>query len=95
MTKLSNFTRDTTYHVLTGNFCRLLITFPNGLDPDQDGQNVGLDLDPNCFILWISLPDFFFFFFLNNNFEKSQQMTTTRNIFQRAELRTNLTNKTI
>ena len=28
--------------------CRLLITFANSLDPDQDQQNVGPDLDPNC-----------------------------------------------
>ena len=27
--------------------CRLLITFVNSLDPDQDRQNVGPDLDPN------------------------------------------------
>ena len=27
--------------------CCLLLTFANGLDPDQDGQNVGPDLDPN------------------------------------------------
>ena len=26
------------------DFCRLLITFANGLDPDQDRQNVGPDL---------------------------------------------------
>ena len=32
-------------------FCRLLITLPNSLDPDQDGQNVGPDLDPNCLTL--------------------------------------------
>ena len=29
----------------SGDFCRLLITFANTLDPDQ---NVGPDLDPNC-----------------------------------------------
>ena len=28
--------------------CRLLITFANSLDPDQDQQNVGSDLDANC-----------------------------------------------
>ena len=28
-----------------GDFCHLLITFANSLD----GQNVGQDLDPNCF----------------------------------------------
>ena len=27
--------------------CCLLITFANRLDPDQDRQNVGPDLDPN------------------------------------------------
>ena len=32
-----------------GNFCCLLITFANGLGPDQARQNVGPDLDPNCF----------------------------------------------
>ena len=32
----------------SGNFCRLLITFANSLDPDQAQQNVGPDLDPNC-----------------------------------------------
>ena len=29
-----------------GNFCGLLITFPNSLDPDQTQQNVGPALDP-------------------------------------------------
>ena len=33
----------------SGNFCHLLITFANSLDPDQAQQNVGPDLDPNCF----------------------------------------------
>ena len=36
---------------VTLSFCRLLITFANSLDPDQDGQNVGPDLDTNCFTL--------------------------------------------
>ena len=31
-----------------GDFCCLLITFANSLDPDQAQQNVGPDLDPNC-----------------------------------------------
>ena len=30
-----------------GNVCCLLITFANSLDPDQDRQNIGPDLDPN------------------------------------------------
>ena len=29
------------------DICRLLITFANRLDPDQDRQSVGPDLDPN------------------------------------------------
>ena len=29
------------------DFRRLLITFANSLDPDQDRLNVGPDLDPN------------------------------------------------
>ena len=32
----------------SGNFCHLLITFANNLDPDQARQNVWPDLDPNC-----------------------------------------------
>ena len=31
----------------SGDFCHLLITFENGLDPDKDLQNVGPDLGPN------------------------------------------------
>ena len=31
-----------------GDFCCLLITFANSLDPDQARQNVGPDPDPNC-----------------------------------------------
>ena len=32
----------------SGDFCCQLITFANSLDPDQDRQHVGPDLDPNC-----------------------------------------------
>ena len=32
-----------------GKFCRLLTNFANSLDPEQDRQNVGPDLDPNPF----------------------------------------------
>ena len=35
----------------SGNFCCLLITFANSLNPDQARQNVGPDLDPNCLTL--------------------------------------------
>ena len=31
--------------------CRLLITFANSLDPDQDRQNIDCDLGPNCLTL--------------------------------------------
>ena len=34
------------------DFCSLLITFANCLDPDQAGQNAWPDLDPNCLTLW-------------------------------------------
>ena len=34
-----------------GHVCCLLITFANRLDPDQARQNVGPDLDPNCWTL--------------------------------------------
>ena len=30
----------------------VLKTIANSLDPDQDGQNVGPDLDPNYLTLW-------------------------------------------
>ena len=36
----------------SGNFCLLLITFANRLDPGQARQNVKPDLDPNCLTLW-------------------------------------------
>ena len=32
----------------SSDYCCLLITFANNLNPDQDGQNVGPDLNPNC-----------------------------------------------
>ena len=32
----------------SGHFCHLLVTFENILDPDQNQQNVGPDLDRNC-----------------------------------------------
>ena len=39
---------------------RLLITFENSLYPDQARQNVGYNLDPNCFdTRMISLKEFF------------------------------------
>ena len=35
------------YHA-RGDFCHLFIIFANSFAPDQGGQNVGPDLDPNC-----------------------------------------------
>ena len=35
-----------------GGFHCLLTTFANSMDPDQDRQNVGPVLDPNCLTLW-------------------------------------------
>ena len=32
----------------SSNFCRLLKTFANSLDPDQDREDVGPDLGSNC-----------------------------------------------
>ena len=34
-------------YLASGNFCHLLKTFANSLDPDKDRHNVGPDLDPN------------------------------------------------
>ena len=35
----------------SGNFCSLLITFANSLDPNQDRHNVNADLDPKHLLL--------------------------------------------
>ena len=35
------------FFLASSDFCQLLITFANSLDPDQDQQNVGPDLDSN------------------------------------------------
>ena len=53
--------------IASSNFFCLLITFAKSLDPDQDRQNVGPDLDPKCLTI---------LFLKKVNFEKSQQMTT-------------------
>ena len=42
---------NSNWFLASGDF-RLLITFANSLDPDQDRQNVGPDLDPNFLTLW-------------------------------------------
>ena len=38
----------TVFMFYSAYWCRLLITFANSLDSDQDRQNVGPDLDLNC-----------------------------------------------
>ena len=50
---LAKISRFTDYHLTFlnsflagGNFCHLLKTFANNLDPDQDRQIVGPDPDP-------------------------------------------------
>ena len=59
---------DSLSFLASDNFCCLLITFPNSLDPDQDRQNVGPDLDPNRLTLWLHV--FLKAFFEKDNFEK-------------------------
>ena len=39
------------YFLASSDFCHLLKTYANSLDPDQDRQNVGPDLDSNCLTL--------------------------------------------
>ena len=48
MKKLENKLRVFNSFLASGDFCHLLIIFANSLDPDQDQQNVGPDLDQNC-----------------------------------------------
>ena len=43
----------------SGDFCYLLITFVNSLNPDQARQNVGSDLNLNCLTLMVFRQDFF------------------------------------
>ena len=51
--KLNNLNDDKiNYFLASGDLCCLLITFANSFEPDQDRQNVGPDLDPNCLSFW-------------------------------------------
>ena len=43
----------------SGKFHCLLMIFANSLDPDQDGQKIGPDLDPNHLTLIVLLKDIF------------------------------------
>ena len=58
----------------SGDLCRPLKIFANGLDPDQNRQNVGPDLDPNC-LHSDSVPERIFR--KKVNFEKNQQTLKT------------------
>ena len=51
----------TSYNSLhaSGEFCHLPIAFANSSKPDQDQQNVGLDLDPNCLTFLVVMGDLF------------------------------------
>ena len=42
-----NNTRCINSFPASGDFCHLLITFENSLDPDQEQHSVAADLDPN------------------------------------------------
>ena len=55
------------YFLASVKFGHLLIAFANSLNPDQDQQKVGPDLDPNRLTLIV--------FLKNDYFEKGQQMT--------------------
>ena len=39
-----------TMYTPSGDFCSLLITFANSLNPDQKRQNVGPDVDPSTLL---------------------------------------------
>ena len=43
--------RPSSNSLAAGDFCRLLKTFANSLDPDQARRNVGPDLGPSCLTL--------------------------------------------
>ena len=55
----------------SSNFCGLLINIANRLDPDQERQYVGPDLDPSCLTLILFLKEFF----EHVSFEKNLQTT--------------------
>ena len=70
----SSFPRFYNSFLVSGDFCRLLITFANILDPGQYRQNVGPDLDTVRLPLWKWSWKFsftFFFFFWKSLFWKT------------------------
>ena len=62
------------------NFCRLLITLANSLEPDRARQNVGPDLDPNCLTLMEFLKDFFEKGDLKKNPQTTKKKTKKKNM---------------
>ena len=58
-------------HQMSTKVCLLLMSFANSWDPDQDRQNVGLDLDPTLDTLIVLLKEFF----EKVDFENSEQTT--------------------
>ena len=46
--RLPGLCLTTCVFIANGDFCRLLITFVNSLDPDQGRKNVEPELGPNC-----------------------------------------------
>ena len=61
------FFRNFLFPCKSGNYYHLLKTFTNSLEPDEDQQNVGPDLDPNALtLLYCSWK-----IFLKVDFEKS------------------------
>ena len=61
------------------DFCRLLITFANSLDPEQDRQNVGPDLGPNRLVLlYCSLKCIEKVYFEKKSAENNKSMKNTQ-----------------
>ena len=71
----------------SGNFFRLLIRFAKSLDPDQDRQDVGPDLDPNSLThtLIVFLKDFFEKVNLKKKIIRRQQKGRKLPIMQRVK----------
>ena len=64
------------YDYLVTSQCHLLIILSNSLDPDQAGQYIRPDLDPNCLTLIVYIQVFFFEKKMKKkNKKKNQQMT--------------------
>ena len=55
MLYFNNNSQNIYFLLSSGKFCCLLITFANSLDPDEDQQKVGPDLDQNHLTLIVIL----------------------------------------